>query len=157
MNNKLSKCLALTAVAGALAVAGCGGDSGPSAEEAQDKYADLSAQLNDFGEELGTAIASASGKTDAQIDAEFTALANKVDSQVDDIDDLEVPEDVTKAKDDLVEALKDGQSDLQAIASAAQAHDATAAGTATRQLITDSKDIDEAQDQLKDALQKAAN
>lgn len=159
MNNKLSQCLALTAVAGSLAFAGCGGsdsDDGPSAEDAQRAYAAAEAKLTAFGTQLGEALTNAGSQTDAQLATQFSDLSDEVDEQIDDIQALEVPEDLTKSKDDLVDALKDGQDDIEAIASAAQANDAAAARTAATQLVADSKDVTEARKSLKEALDNAA-
>src|SRR4051812_24308932 len=104
MKNKLPKFLPLILIAGAFVLAGCGnsGNDGPSATDAQEKYAQVDKELSDFGKQLGTSIGSASTKTDVQIEAEFTQLADTAKGKVDELKAIEVPSDVTGAKDDLV-------------------------------------------------------
>ena len=159
MSNKLSKCLALSAVAGALAVAGCGSssDEGPSAEDAQKEYAQVSDNLTDFGAKLQAEVASIPGKSDAELAPEFDALAQEANKQIMALKEIEVPEDVTEARDNLADAIGDGVDDLKAIADAGKTHDADAAAASFKKLVADSQDIDAAKKELKEALSKAAN
>jgi hypothetical protein len=159
MNNKLSKCLALIVVAGALAFAGCGSssDNGPSAKDAQTQYKPIDTSIGSLGDQLGTSIANASSATDVQIGTQFDTLATSARHQVANLKKLDVPSDLTAKRDALADALSTGVDDLETIAAAAKSHDAASAETATRKLLVDSKEIKQSRTELNAAIKKAVN
>jgi len=145
----------------ALAFAGCGGDSKEddaaadaakakaTAEAAFKKGATAAtAETTKIGEDLGTAIQGASRQTDAALAATFTSLAGRARGVVSDLNALETPQETRAEVTALVGALTTGAQDLDAIATAARANDASSARSATETLVRDSPAIKAAKDAL---------
>ena len=127
---------AVLVVAASLALlAGCG-------ESKEDKFkADfkpLNDQLLKLGQDVGRGVTTATGKTDAQLAAEFGGFARRTGSLRGRIDDLDPPDKLRADHGRLVGALGLLQRDLSGIQSAATHHNPRAAGLATRALIRDS-------------------
>ena len=145
----------------ALAFAGCGGDSKKDDEAAAAAKAKAAAaaafktgakaataETTKIGDDLGKAIQGAEEETDAALAATFTSLAGRARGVVDDLNALETPQESRAEVTALVGALTTGAQDLDAIATAARAHDASSARSATETLVRDSPAIKAAKDAL---------
>jgi hypothetical protein len=146
--------LALGVVVAGL-VAGCGGGDDKSDDGAaafKKSAASLAAKTSLVGDDLGTAISTASTKTDAQLTATFTDLTSRARSIVTQLKALEPTDSARQKVADLAEALDVGANDLDTIAKAAANSDADAAKSATQKLVTDSPTIKQANDALKSEL-----
>jgi hypothetical protein len=145
--------LALGAVVAGL-IAGCGGGDDKSDDAAAFKKsaASLAAKTTLVGDDLGTAISTASTKTDAQLTATFTDLTSRARGIVTELKALEPTDSARQKVADLAEALDVGANDLDTIAKAAANSDADAAKSATQKLVGDSPTIKEANDALKSEL-----
>jgi hypothetical protein len=145
----------------ALAFAGCGGDSKKDDDKADAAKAKATAaaafktgakaattETTKIGDDLGTAIQDASKQTDAALAAQFTSLASRARGVVGDLNALETPQASRAEVTALVGALTTGAQDLDAIATAARAHDASSARSATQTLVQDSPAIKTAKDAL---------
>ena len=145
----------------ALAFAGCGGDSkkdDEAADAAKAKAAATAAfkkgaeaattETTQIGDDLGTAIQGASKQTDAALAAEFTSLASRARGVVSDLNALQTPLQSRAEVTALAGALTTGAQDLDAIATAARAHDASSARSATQTLVQDSPAIKTAKEAL---------
>jgi hypothetical protein len=145
--------LALGVVVAGL-VAGCGGDdkSDDGAAAFKKSAASLAAKTSLVGDDLGTALSTASTKTDAQLTATFTDLTSRARSIVTQLKALEPTDSARQKVADLAEALDVGANDLDTIAKAAANSDADAAKSATQKLVTDSPTIKQANDALKSEL-----
>jgi hypothetical protein len=145
--------LALGAVVAGV-IAGCGGDdkSDDAAATFKKSAASLAAKTSLVGDDLGTAISTASSKTDAQLTATFTDLTSRARSIVTELRALEPTDSARQKVADLAEALDVGANDLDTIAKAAANSDADAAKTATEKLVSDSPTIKQANDALKSEL-----
>lgn len=148
----------------ALAIAGCGGDSKDdgAAAAAKAKTAAAAAfktgataataETSKIGDDLGTAIQGAGKESDAGLAATFTSLAGRARGVVANLNALETPQDTRAEVTALVGALTTGAQDLDAIATAARAHDASSARSATQTLVRDSPAIKAAKDALEAKL-----
>ena len=145
--------LALGAVVVAFG-AGCGGGGEKSDDGAAFKKdaASLAAKTSLLGDDLGTAITTASTKTDAQLTAKFTELTSRARTIVTQLKALEPTDSARQKVADLAEALDVGTGDLDAITKAATNGDAAGAKTATEKIVADSPAIKEANDALKAEL-----
>lgn len=142
----------------ALAFAGCGDDNGKSDDAAKAKAAaaaafktgakTATAATTKIGEDLGTAIQGADKETDAALAATFTSLATRARSVVADLNALDTPQESRAEVTALVGALTTGAQDIDAIATAARAHDASSARSATETLVRDSPAIKAAREAL---------
>jgi len=145
----------------ALAFAGCGGDSKKDDDAADAAKAKATAEAafkkgakaattetTKIGDDLGTAIQGADKQTDAALAAEFTSLASRARGVVGDLNALETPQASRAEVTALVGALTTGAQDLDAIATAARAHDASSARSATTTLVQDSPAIKTAKEAL---------
>jgi len=149
----------------ALAFAGCGGDSkkdDDAADAAKAKAAAAAAfktgakaattETTEIGDDLGEAIQGAEKQTDAALAAEFTSLASRARGVVGDLNALETPQESRAEVTALVGALTTGAQDLDAIATAARAHDASSARSATTTLVQDSPAIKTAKEALEEEI-----
>lgn len=125
--------------AGALALTACGGEDEQAFIDASKK---ASTEISAIGQDIGTTVSGAGEQTDAELQRQFTALADRTGKAASDVDALDPPnDDIQKTVDELSSALTKGQKDLESIASAAEASDADAARSATQELIKDSPAI----------------
>ena len=142
----------------ALALAGCGDDGAKDDDAAKAKAAATAAfttgakaataETTKIGNDLGTAIQGASKESDAALAATFTSLAGRARDVVADLNALETPQASRAELTALVGALTTGAQDLDAIATAARAHDASSARSATQTLVQDSPAIKSAKEAL---------
>ena len=100
----------------------------------------------------GTAITTASTKTDAQLTAKFTDLTTRARAIVTQLKALEPTDSARQKVADLAESLDVGATDLDVITKAATNSDGDAAKTATEKLVADSPAIKTANDALKAEL-----
>lgn len=94
----------------------------------------------------------ASDETDAQLAAQFDALAARGRAQKAALDAVDVPDSLTAERNALRDALAKGTDDLTDIATASKASDAAAARTAAEKLVADSEQIRSARDAFETAL-----
>jgi hypothetical protein len=148
MSTHRIRLLAGTALAAAaLLLTACGGEDDQAFIDASKK---VSTEVSALGQDIGETVTGADEETDAQLQTQFTELADRAGAAVKDLDALEPPnDDVKKMVDDLSSALTKGQKDLDGIATAAGASDPVGARTATTSLVTDSPAISAANTKLK--------
>jgi len=138
----------LTAILAAFALAACGGGSSsssdaPTTADFRTEYAPISAVIRGIGDDIGAAVNSAKGKTDAQLQAQFGDLAKRTGTAADALAGTHPPDDaaIEQARDQLISGVRQGASDLAAISSAASLSDAKAAKAATIKLIQHSANV----------------
>ena len=131
MHFDLKKTTALLAATAALAVAGCGGGDELSEEE----YAsEIESVLTTFGEEsitLGTELSSAT--TPDELRSGVDDLQALTQTAVDDLNEIEPPEDAAEGHETLTGALEGYLSDIEALAGAVESDDPEAAQEAALQ------------------------
>jgi curli biogenesis system outer membrane secretion channel CsgG len=152
--------LPLAALAAAVLIAGCGSSTtktttAPTANSAKAAYTPVQAQIKGLGTDIGAAITAAPKSTDAALAATFTGLATRARIEVTALDGLAVPAQLTAARNALRDAVEKGTGDLQDIATASRAHDATAARTAAEKLVADSEVIRTARAAFEQSLNAA--
>jgi hypothetical protein len=137
------------AIVAALALMPCLAACGESEEEAYSKaFRPLNKRILDLGDQVGDAVNGASEKSDQEIEEEFGRIARSTADAARKVDALEPPDDLKRANDDLVGALRAARDDLRGIEKAADEHDADAARRATIKLVDDSKDVSTARRKL---------
>ena len=122
----------------ALAACGSSGDSKPSTADYKKAWTPISQEIKNIGAQIGGAVTTAKGKTDAELAGTFGGLATETTSTATSLAKLDPPADVKADQTALVAALKVGAADLQAISDAATAGDPKKAGAATVKLVEDS-------------------
>lgn len=136
------RALAVISVSGSLLVAGCGGGSSSSADNAfKQAYQSQRTQLNAISAQLGTIIQGASGKTDAQLAAELTALDTSLRAQLNQLDALKPPSKYQADFNAVVSDSNQAESGLKALAAAVAAHNANEARTLVSTLNTDGQTL----------------
>ena len=150
----------IVAVAIAALAAGCGGGGDDAAKKDAAKFRSgakaATTETTKIGTDLGTAVQAARNQTDAALAATFTDLASRARAVVADLNALDPPDPSRAKVNALVSALGTGAQDLDAIAAAARAHDASSARSATETLGRDSPAIKAAKDALDPELKKNA-
>jgi hypothetical protein len=125
----------------AIALAGCGGSSGPSLSTFKSGYAAQKTSFDALGRDLQQAITNASGKSDASLATQFSSLASRARQEATSLSKLKP---TSKYKADLqgvINGFDAVSSDLSDISSAATQHDATQAKNATEKLIEDAAKV----------------
>jgi hypothetical protein len=125
-------------LAAALLVSACGEDK---AETFKQDFKPLNAQIVKLGQDVGAAVTGASGKSNAQLQASFDALAKRTGTLRAKVDELDAPDDLKGDQKDLVNAMADARDALGQIADAAGQNDPQAARRATIQLVAASDDL----------------
>ena len=143
---------ALVAFGLALTVAACGGSSGPSESSFKTAYAASKTQLTALGNDVGNDVNNAKGQTDASLAAQFTALSTRATAEVAALKALKTPAKYQAPLTTLEDALASTAGDIHSIASAANAHDANGAKTATESLLLDAKAVKGADNALSSEL-----
>jgi hypothetical protein len=138
VKHRIVSCAATVA---ALALAGCGGSSGPSLSTFKSGFSADKTQFRKLGTDLAAAITGASKKTDAQLATELGALSARAKQQATQLSKLDPPSKYKTELADLVSAFNAVGSDLTNISTAAAKHDAAAAGSATKTLIKDAAKV----------------
>jgi len=122
----------------ALPLAACGEDK---AATFQKDFKPLNAKIIALGRDVASSIKGASGKSDRQIEQQFSSLSGRTAALQKDVDRLEPPDDLAAAKKGLVDAMGDTRDALRDISKAAGAGDPQAARGATIQLVAASQDL----------------
>lgn len=130
-------------LAALVVAAGCGGGGG-SADQFKTAYSGADAQLRALGDDIGRAVSTAKGMTDAALAAEFNGFATRLRAIRDRLATLTPPDNAKTAFDRLRGGVDRVLNDLTAIAGAATAHDGARAKTATRQLFSDAPTVKDA-------------
>ena len=147
--------LPLAAVLAAAALAGCGGDDSPSAEDARASYESVQQRLQDLGRDIGREIQDARNQTDARLERAFDQLQQRADEATEQLRDLDVPGDLADERDALRDAIERGADSLGEIVQAVRDADVAAAGQAAQDLVTDSEAIRTARQEFERALDDA--
>jgi hypothetical protein len=144
------------ALAVAVPLAGCGGgSSSSSAADARAAYAPVKVQLLAIGKAVGAAVSGAPKQTDATLATQFDSLATRVRAQIERLQAIKLPSSVQTAAANLHDALTKAAGDLSDIATAAEAHDASAARIAAERLVTDSAAVKSARTTFEQELKAA--
>jgi hypothetical protein len=122
----------------ALPLAACGEDKTATFKK---EFKPLNAEILVLGREVGSSINGASGKSDRQIEQQFSSLSGKTGTLQKDVNRLEPPDDLADAKQGLVDSMGDTRDALHDISKAAGAGDPQAARRATIQLVASSEDL----------------
>jgi hypothetical protein len=140
------------ATVAALALAGCGGSSGPSPSTFKSGYSADKSQFRKLGSDLGSAITGAAKKTDDQLATELGALGTRAKQQAAQLSKLKPPSKFKTELSSLVSGLNAVAADLTNISTAAAKHDATTAESATKTLVGDAAKVKTADTSLTKAL-----
>ncbi len=132
----------------AVAVAGCGGSSGPSLSTFKSGFATDKKTFRQLGLDLQKAIVGAQGKTDAQLAAEIGALSTRARAQAASLAKLEPPSKYKADLQNLVAGFGSVATDLSQIAHAAGQHNNAAAREATQTLLKDASKIKTSDDAI---------
>jgi hypothetical protein len=125
-------------LAAALLVGGCGEDK---SKTFRTDFRPVNAKIVALGGAVGKAVMGASGKSDRQIQQEFSALGTRTGSLRKQVDGLDPPDDLKEDRADLSTAMADAQKALGQISAAARKGDPDAARRATIQLVAASDDL----------------
>ena len=139
-------------LASVLLVAGCGGED--KQETFAKDFGPINAQILALGRKVGTAVGTARGKGDVALADEFAALADQVGKQRKKLDDLDPPDDVSSATEDLTSGLGKVEKDLRGISKAARGHDAEGARSSTEALVRDSAPLRSARRKIERATKQ---
>jgi hypothetical protein len=128
--------------AAAVIAAGCGSSSAGSQtnitqSEFKPNFGQVVNQFKQTSRAIGLAIEHASGQSDAQLTAIFSALAARWQGDVTKLKALKPPPSVAAQYQTLTGAATRTETDLNAIVTAAKTHDASAAKQAGGQLVKD--------------------
>jgi len=152
MHFDLKSTTALLAATAAIAIAGCGGD-----ELSEEDYAaEIDDVLSTFGEEsvaLGTELSSAT--TPDQLRSGVDDLQALTQTAVDDLNEIEPPEDAAEGHETLTGALEGYLSDIETLAGAVETDDPEAAQEAALEFqeaaVDVQSELEKAASQLEDA------
>lgn len=129
----------------AVPLAGCG-------KSAEDKFAEgykpLNAKLLKLGNELGTSVRGAKGKSNSEVASDFSRLSKKFKTLRTDIDELDPPDKLKGDSDKLTSALGAIEQDVSSISAAGKSGDAQAARQSAQKLVADSQQVNSAQNKL---------
>lgn len=159
MRFDLKRKTALFAAAASLAIAGCGGDDDNGGGEplSEEEYAtEIEDVLTTFGEEsisLGTELSGAT--TPDELRSGVGDLQALTETAVEDLNDIEPPEEAAEGHETLTAALEGYLSDIETLASAVEGDDPKAAQEAALAFQEAAVDVQsqlaEAATQLEDA------
>jgi hypothetical protein len=134
--------LAAATVLCALA-AGCGGSSGTTAAF-KASYVKASEPIERIGNDVAGAVEGASRRSFAQVANEFAGLADRLDTELIELESLKPPASIARAFATVTAAANRFEDDLRAISYGASKNDAAAAGTATKALLADAATLNSA-------------
>jgi hypothetical protein len=121
-----------------VAASACGGSSSSNhSANFKTSFASVSNQLKQSAQAIGAAIEQAPNQTDAQIASSFHGLAGRWQGDVSKLETLKPPSNLQTTFNTLTSAATRTESDLTAIASAAETHGVSAAKQASASLVTD--------------------
>jgi soluble cytochrome b562 len=138
---KLRPSVVLTVLIAVIALAGCGSSGGSGSKNTTSDfnaaYAPISAQIKALGPQIGTAITTARGKSNAALATEFGTLSTDFDAVKSKLAGLTPPSADKADFDALNSAMGNVSTDLHGIASAAQTGNVAAAKAATQKFVVD--------------------
>lgn len=117
-----------------VALAACGGSSGPSLSSFKSGFAADKTQFSKLGTDLGGAVAGAGAKSNSQLAIEFGSLASRATRQAGQLRKLKPPSKYKTELARLAAGIDIVAADLRTIAAAATAGDANAAKAAAETL-----------------------
>jgi methyl-accepting chemotaxis protein len=141
--------LAGVLVALAALAAGCAGDDSDDFREA---YNAAIERLSSVSQDIGSATEEASGRSNKAIAKEFNRIADTTERTRSKLAGLEPPDDAKDEFDELLGHLKTGVDDLRSVADAARSSNPRAARRAVKELAQSSREIGQAEDALKHAV-----
>lgn len=145
------RAVSFVSVLAALAVlSGCG--SSDATAKFKSGYNSLRGPLNQTGAQIAAEINQAPKQTDAQVEQAFRGLAQRFGSQVIELQKLKPPANVAADWENVLGAASRVETDLDAIASAAATHSASAAGRAANSLVKDAQVLSTAANPVKSKL-----
>jgi hypothetical protein len=129
--------LAAIALSSAVAAAGCGGggEKEPSTAAFKQAYSAQRTALNRVSDQIGSAITTADGKSDSEVEASLRTVQGRYHAQLAKLDALRPPDALKPDFTKVTTAARTLDDDLVAITKAAAAHDADGARTATERLV----------------------
>src|SRR5205823_1312733 len=115
--------------------------SGGSLSTFRATFAAAKMQFQQLSSDLKAALSGAASQTDATLATEFSALSSRAADQATKLRALSPPAEYQSQLDQLAASFDKVSADLQAIATAADAGDATAARAATTALVRDAASV----------------
>jgi N-acetyl-beta-hexosaminidase len=132
------------------ALSGCGGSD--TTAKFKSGYNAVRGPLNQTGQAIAQEISQASKQTDAQVSSNFRSLAVRFQSQVTQLKALTPPSSVAAQWKNVTDAATKLDSDLNAIASAAGAHNASGTQHAAASLAANASALQQAITPIKQKL-----
>ena len=129
---------------------GCGGDD---SEEFKEDYNRVVRPLSALGDEVAASLAGAEGQSDRAIARQFDKLADRSERARRQLARLDPPEDAREQFDELLARLKQGITDLRAVARAAREGDPAEAEEATETLVETGERLRQAEDEFREAVE----
>jgi hypothetical protein len=126
---------AAIASAATIALAGCGGSSGPSLSAFKTAYAAQKVSFSALGNQLGAAITGAAKKTNAELATEFGTLAHGATQQAAALRKLDAPSKYKAELDSLATSFDTVAADLKGISTDASTGNANGAKTLAEKLV----------------------
>jgi hypothetical protein len=141
--------LATALAALALTVAGCGGGSGQNdVGSYRQDFLPLNRSLVALGKQVGAGLQTARGKSDARLEREFGAYADRLTGLQKDFARLHPPQKLAREQKDLVRTIGRVQRSLRGIARASRRHDFKAAERSASALVLSSIGLKRARERL---------
>jgi len=128
--------------------AGCGG----SGSNFKADYQKERPALTRLGTDVLSALQSASGKSNSQIESEFASLSQRSSATLSRLNKLKPDSKSSASFSSLQSSMSKVQQDLGGIAASARASDAKAAKSETQTLVADATTLQDASQQLKSDL-----
>ena len=125
----------------ALAIAGCGGSSGPSLSSYKSGFQVQKTSFRQLGSDLGQAISTAPQRSNSQLATEFATLTQRATAQAAGLRKLNPPSKYKPQNDTLAADFDTVAADLKAIATAASTNNGTAARTDSTKLVRDAAQL----------------
>jgi ABC-type transporter Mla subunit MlaD len=149
MNGSRLTAVCLAALAVVLPAAGCGGDD---SDQFREDYNAAVERLSRINSDIGSAAGGAAGQSNDAIAREFDKIADTAEQTRSDLAELDPPDDAKEEFDTLLASLEQGVDDLRAVASAAKSDNPAEANEAVRDLARTGREITEAENALKNAV-----
>jgi ribosomal protein L29 len=149
MNGSRLTAVCLAALAVVLPAAACGGDD---SDQFREDYNAAVERLSSINSDIGSAAGGAAGQSNDAIAREFDKIADTAEQTRSDLAELDPPDDAKEEFDTLLASLERGVDDLRAVASAAKSDNPAEANEAVRDLARTGREITEAENALKKAV-----
>ena len=138
----------LAAAALAFAGAGCGSSSTPTKASFAKEFGIQRSKLRVLGDDVRAAVATARGKTDPMLAAEFRLLAERATALAGALGGLDAPKRYRNELSSLQSSVTQVAGTLQSIQAAAIAHDADAARAGGEAIVADAAQVKSYTDSL---------